>query len=126
MTLTGRMTSDGSVKVSPPWLAMAITIVLGIGGAAMSQVVVSRVMDQKHESKNQEQDRQIETLFATVKGSIADMSTTIKDVIRSEAEHTREIARIQFDSFGSRLDKHEEMIEELQKERRAIYQTGQK
>ena len=107
-------------------MAIIVTIVLGIGGAAASQIIVSRVMDQKHDSKNEEQDRQIETLFATMKGSLADMSTTIKDVIRSEAEHTREIARIQFDSFGSRLDKHEELIEELQKERRAVYQVAPK
>lgn len=114
------------MKLYPPWLAIVLTLVLGIGGAAASQVIVSRVMDQKHDSKNEEQDKQIETLFATMKGSLADMSTTIKDVIRSEAEHTREIARIQFDSFGSRLDKHEELIEELQKERRAIYQAAPK
>lgn len=58
--------------------------------------------------------------------TVATAIITIKDLIKSEAEHTREIARLQFDSFGSRLDKHEELIEELQKERRAVYQVAPK
>lgn len=54
--------------------------------------------------------------------TVATAIVTIKDIIKSEAEHTREIARLQFSTFGDRLDRHEEIIEELQKERRSTYQ----
>lgn len=126
MTLTGRITDDGKVKLYTPWVAMLLTAALAIGGAAMTQWVMGRVADQRHDSKNEQQDEQIKTLFATFKSAIDEMSAAIKDSIRVEAQHTREITSIQFNSFGARLDKHEEMIEELQRERRPVYQVAPK
>lgn len=106
-------TDDGS-KFKVPW-----TEVLKFVGALCVPALGGFIWLRTEVSVLKNSQESFETAMAT---AIA----ATNNIIRSEAEHSREINRLQFASFGDRLDKHEEMIEELQRERRAVYQVAPK
>lgn len=112
--MTSRTDSHGRQRVrldGTSWVGIAISALLAIAGAAMSQVIVNT----RHDSAVDERQAAMAGLLDERQSTITSKLEETKTLIERENSHTREVLRIQSDTINVRVNQLEQSVREIER-----------
>lgn len=112
--MTGERKPDGSFRIHgwvPPFI---IALVAAVVSPAISAIVSTMVMGARSDERIKSFDSKLVDAIRTADDKMGSGIDTLRDLIASEASHTREITAFQFAAINHRLESFETRIKTLE------------